>query len=262
MTFFPSRTVLLDIQGFSLHWYGMMYLFAFLLAMFLLPRLQRYRSIYYAKEEWANILSAAILGVIIGGRLGYVIIYDPLYFASSPLEIVAVWHGGMSSHGGFIGVWIALYYLFRKRNKGELLALGDISIVPIAIGIALGRIGNFINQELFGIPTDLPWGMSVPGIDALVHPTQIYAVLTNLSIASICFFNLTKTQSTSSPGRTLGLFLVLYSLSRFFLEYLRFQEFPLIDLQILLLSYGQILTIPVLLVGLYLLWKIGRHSSR
>jgi len=251
---FPSPTVALTLFGFSVHWYGLMYFAAFLLAFFLLPKLQQYRSLTLTQDDWATILSWAIVGVLVGGRLGFVLFYEPSYFLHHPLEIAAVWNGGMSSHGGFIGVVLALVYAGRRRGIA-LLALADIIVVPAAIGLALGRIGNFINGELYGTVTNLSWAVAAEGLEGLRHPAQMYAVLKDLFLAWVCLRHLLAPGSLR--GRTFALFLALYGALRFVVEYFREQPYGFIDLKIVSLSVGQLLTIPIIIVGVWLWWKLG-----
>ncbi|MBI3331962.1 prolipoprotein diacylglyceryl transferase [Candidatus Peregrinibacteria bacterium] len=252
ISFFPSRPVALELFGFAIHWYGLMYLLAFLLALFLLPRLQKERGLHLSREDWASVVSVTVLGVIIGGRLGYVLFYEPAYYSIRPLQILMVWKGGMSSHGGFLGVAIGLFY-FSWRKGLDVRRLADVIAVPVAIGLAFGRFGNFINMELYGNPTDLPWGIAIPGVEGLRHPTQIYAVLKDLLIAGLCYGHL-RAARPYHPGRTFALFLMLYGLLRFLLEYFRAQEYPLIDFVFFQLSRGQLLTLPIFLAGV-LLWR-------
>src|SRR3989344_3387466 len=256
ISFFPSRAVFLEILGFNVHWYGIMYLLAFLLALLLLPRLQKERGLHLSRDQWASIVSISILGVIIGGRLGYVLFYEPLYFLTHPLEIIAVWNGGMSSHGGFLGVCLALMF-YCRRHTIDIRLLADIAVVPVAIGLAFGRFGNFINQELYGIITTMPWGIEIPGVEGLRHPTQIYAVLKDLLIAGAAYWHLHAVRPMK-PGRTFALFLILYGILRFVVEFLRDQTHPLVDLMVLELSYGQLLTIPLLMVGIALWFWLGK----
>ena len=259
ISFFPSRAVFLEILGFNVHWYGIMYLFAFVVALLLLPRLQHERGLRFTRDQWASIVSVSVLGVILGGRLGYVLFYEPLYFLQNPQEIIAVWNGGMSSHGGFLGVLLALIF-YCRRHKMDIRLLADIAAVPVAIGLAFGRFGNFINQELYGIVTALPWGIEIPGVEGLRHPTQIYAVLKDLLIAAVSYWHL-HTVRPVRPGRTFALFLLLYGILRFLLEFLRDQTHPLVDLMVLKLSYGQLLTIPLLIFGVGLWIWLGKDSS-
>ena len=258
LSFFPSRAVFLEVGGFSVHWYGIMYLCAFILAFFLVQRLQRHRDMNLSSDEWASILSWAIIGVLVGGRIGYVLFYEPIHFLTRPWEIFAVWQGGMSSHGGFIGVCVALLWALRKVNV-SIMALADIVVVPIAIGLALGRLGNFINLELYGSATSLPWGIAIPGVEGLRHPTQLYAIAKDLLIAGVCFWHLTRTPFIA--GRTCALFLILYGILRFLIEFLRVQQYSFLDIGVMQLSRGQLLTIPVIIAGV-LLWQWSAKQSR
>lgn len=251
---FPSRTVALSLLGFGVHWYGLLYLAAFIIAWQLLPRLQHLRGLTLDRERWGTILTAGVLGVLIGGRLGFILFYAPLYFLSHPLEVFAVWQGGMASHGGFIGVAIALFYVLHRESYEMKLKIADLITVPVAIGLALGRLGNFINQELYGTPTSLPWGMSFPPALGLRHPVQLYDMMIQLSIALCCFF-LLKTQTKLRPGRVFAIFLLSYGIARFFLEIVREQQGMLYGVGQLLLSEGQWLTVPLIAIALWLWTK-------
>lgn len=250
ISLFPSRTVALELFGFAVHWYGLLYLASFLVAWFLLPRLQRYRSLSLSSDDWSTMLSAAVLGVIIGGRLGFVLFYEPQYFLSHPLEIVAVWHGGMSSHGGFLGVLIALLFVSRRKTTTEKLQIADVIMIPIALGLMLGRFGNYINQELYGTVTTLPWGIAIPGIDGLRHPTQLYAMAKDLLIAGVCFLHLRRPQH--NPGQTCALFLILYGILRTAVELFREQDYTGLSLGFWEVTRGQLLTIPIIIAGIVL----------
>lgn len=247
----------MELFGFSVHWYGIMYLLAFMTAAILLPHIQKYRKLHLTRDEWLTVLCYGIAGVIAGGRIGYVLLYEPAYFAQYPAKIFAVWEGGMASHGGFIGVAGALTIAsFIMHIPAARLA--DIVTVPAAIGLALGRLGNFINQELYGTVTTLPWAISIPGVEGLRHPLQLYDMTGSLIIAAACLWHLKKTRD-KGPGRTIAFFLILYGLMRFFLEYIREQQYPLVDLGILL-SRGQLYTLPLLLLGMFLWVGLWNHE--
>lgn len=253
---FPSRPVALELFGFEIHWYGLLYLAGFLVAAFLLPRLQKYRHLNFPRDTWLSLLSWSVVGVIGGGRLGYVFFYEPLHFASNPADVFAVWQGGMSFHGGLLGVALVLW-LWSRKNNVPLLLLADIVIVPVAIGLALGRFGNFINQELYGTVTTLPWGITFPGAEGLRHPIQLYAIGKDLLIAAVCFWYLQLTREKRHRwGCTAAAFFILYGVGRFLLEYLREQQYPLTDIAGTVLTRGQLLTLPLLFVGLGIcLWN-------
>lgn len=256
MELFPSRSVAIEILGFSIYWYGILYVAAFLLASFLLPRLQYLRRLHLSKDDWGGVLTAAIIGVLVGGRFGYVLFYRLTDFLEYPLLLLDVRSGGMASHGGFLGVAIALAWVLRTREWNERLRIADIVVVPVAIGLAFGRLGNFLNQELYGTVTSVPWGMVFPGAEGLRHPVQLYAVVKDLAIAAICFLYLRRTISSFVPGRALALFLLLYGVLRFLVEFVRDQTGVAMWGP---LSEGQMLTVPIVLAGVALWYWTARR---
>ncbi len=268
--FFPSRAIALSVGALEIHWYGIMYLLGFLIGMWLLPRLLRFRKLDLPPALRESLLLSVFLGVVLGGRLGFVLFYGGSYYIHRPLEILAVWHGGMSSHGGFIGVAIALI-LFTRRHRIDLFSLLDVLVIPIALGLALGRLGNFINGELYGTVTTLPWAMSFPQAEGLRHPVQLYAVLKDLLIAFVCFLHLRSTASHSvsslpqgergrGGGGTSALFLVMYAVLRFTLEIFREQPYGTVSVFGVLLSRGQLLTIPLFVAGIGICF-LRSHAS-
>lgn len=255
ISFFPSRIVAVSLFGFNVHWYGIMYFLAFVIAWFLVPRLQKKRGLSFSSDEWSGLLTAAVLGVIIGGRLGFVLFYEPAYFLANPLKILAVWEGGMASHGGFLGVAIAMWFQLRGKGMDTFFRVADVVTMPIAIGLMLGRLGNFINLELYGTVTDIPWAIAIPGVEGLRHPTQIYAMIKDAFLAGVCFWHLSGFKSVK-PGITFSMFLMLYGVLRFIVEIYRDQTN--VDMYGVL-SEGQVLTIPLFLTGLGLfLWILKR----
>jgi len=259
MQFFPTRQIFFAAGPIAVHWYGVMYLLAFLFAWFAIPRLARMKGYAFTAEDTGDLLFAGILGTIIGGRFGYVLFYAPEYFGEHPFEILMLWKGGMSSHGGMIGVAIAVILQHRRMNGAlSLWQLGDLLAIPIAIGLALGRLGNFINLELYGPITTMPWGIIVPGVEGIRHPTQIYAMAKDLMIAGICtwsFFHVRK------HGITLGFFFALYGILRFIIEYIRIETAQGFDLDFIYMTRGQLLTIPVFAIGALILWKKSRNRG-
>jgi phosphatidylglycerol:prolipoprotein diacylglycerol transferase len=260
MEFFPSRTVALDILGFSIHWYGLLYLTGFLIAAWILPILGKYRGIPLTRDKWMELLSWAIVGVIGGGRLGYILFYEPSYYLANPLKLLAVWEGGMSFHGGLIGVLIVLWF-FCKRHRISFLQLADVAVVPVAIGLMLGRFGNFLNQELYGTVTTLPWGMHFDGVEGLRHPTQLYAMIKDATIASLCYWHLRSTANSKIVGKTGALFLMLYGTLRFLIEFLRVPTDPPFDFGAFILTRGQALSLPMLVAGAILWFVLSRQAT-
>lgn len=257
ISFLPSRAIALSVGSLQIHWYGLLYLLAFLIGMWLLPRLLKYRKLVLSAAQKESLLLAVFLGVLLGGRLGFILFYGGSYYVQHPWEILAVWHGGMSSHGGFIGVLLALL-LYCRKERINFFALADVLVVPVAIGLALGRLGNFINGELYGSVTTLPLGIHFPGVDGLRHPTQLYAILKDLLIAVVCFLHL---QSSHAVGRTCGLFLILYAILRFIVEIFRDQPYGYTSALGLMFSRGQLLTIPLFVVGVWLWYRSRRMKN-
>lgn len=254
MQFFPTRAIALSIGPLSIHWYGLMYLLAFVIGMWLLPRLQNYRGLSLDAKQRESLVLHVFFGVLVGGRLGFVLFYDLPNMLAHPAQIFAVWQGGMSSHGGIIGVTLMLLWFVRK-NGISLLKLTDVLMVPVAIGLALGRVGNYINLELYGTVTTLPWGMAIPGVEGLRHPTQIYAIIKDLAITTVCFLQLKRSHGMeSAAGKTTAIFLMMYGVLRCIVEYFRDQApYGYFDLAGVPVSRGQLLTVPVFALGV-LLW--------
>lgn len=263
MSLFPSRAVALSVGPISIHWYGVMYALAFVLGIWLLKRLSGKRGIALSSAQTDAFLLSTFLGVLLGGRLGFVLFYGSAAYLQHPLRILMVWEGGMSSHGGFIGVIFAVI-LFARRHKIPLLALTDVMVVPVAIGLALGRVGNLINGELYGTITTLPWGMYFPGVEGLRHPTQLYAVAKDLFIALICAIHLHRTRRSFRPGMTSAIFLILYGILRFIVELFREQPYGYVSMLGWQLSRGQAYTLPILALGIGLLlvvWRGGKSPE-
>lgn len=249
--------VAVNLFGFPVYWYGILYLASFILAAFLLPRLQRLRSLRLSKGEWSDILTWTVVGVLLGGRVGYVLFYRFSDFLGNPFMLFDVRSGGMASHGGFLGVTLALLWVMRKRAWDQKLSIADVAVVPVAIGLAFGRFGNFLNQELYGTVTTLPWGMRFDGVSGLRHPTQFYAMGKDFVIAAVCCVYLRFTSERFVPGRAVALFLVLYGVLRFTVEIFRDQTGVAMYGP---LSEGQLLTIPVFVAGAAMWYSRARLS--
>jgi len=241
----------IELWGFKIRWYGVMYLLSFigtyLVARYLL-RTKRFIQMHITEAELSDLYFSLILGVILGGRLGYVLFYNFSYYIYHPFSVFAVWEGGMSLHGGLIGVLFAAWLFVRKRNVAlyDLLALLAI-VTPI--GISLGRIGNFINGELYGYPSNVAWCMVFPTVSLCRHPTQIYHfLLEGLTLLAIMW--IAKNYASITNKMLCGIFLLSYGALRFFVEFFKESERFLG-----LITMSQILCIPMILIGLWLVWK-------
>lgn len=259
--------VALDLSGLGLplqiHWYGLTYLVAFGLFLFLAAR--RVRLPWFAEAGWTrrdveDLLFYGVLGVVIGGRLGYALFYKPGYYASHPLEVFAVWKGGMSFHGGLIGVVFAMA-LFARMRQRSFWAVTDLIAPCVPTGLASGRLGNFINGELWGRFADpsLPWGMVFPqsGSSLPRHPSQIYQfLLEGLLLFVLLWWYARRPRGV---GQVSGAFLVGYGVFRFTAEYFREPD-SFLGLLALNMSMGQWLCVPMVAVGAWL-WVRGRSSA-
>ncbi len=250
--------IFLKLGPVAIHWYGVMYLVAFV-AAFLLGRYRMKKQPWLTLEtkEFDDILFYGVLGVIVGGRLGYVLFYKPLDYINNPLQIFYVWEGGMSFHGGLIGVLIAVAIFCFNRNK-NWLTLMDFIAPLIPTGLAAGRLGNFINSELWGRATDLPVGMVFPLVDNVSrHPSQLYEFFLE---GVVLFIIIWWASSVRRPvGVISALFLMVYGILRFLVEYAREPD-QYLGFLLMGLTMGQILCIPMMIAGLIMFfWAYRRR---
>lgn len=252
--------VAIHIGPLAVHWYGLMYLLAFM--QFLWLGKLRVRTL--SRPGWDDkmmddLLFYGIFGVVLGGRLGEVLFYNPSYYLSRPLEILAVWQGGMSFHGGFLGVLVAMA-LFARQHKLTWLQLMDFIAPLVPLGLGAGRIGNFINAELWGRPTNAAWGMVFPNVDDLPrHPSQLYEfVLEGLALFALMWLYSRKPRPV---GAVSGLFLIGYGSFRFVVEYTRNPDDGIFGLMSFGISMGQWLSLPMVIVGLMLIIWGQRKSA-
>lgn len=256
------------VFGWPIHWYGLMYLTAFGLFMFLGNRMVN--KPWNAARGWTrrdidDLLFYGVLGVVLGGRLGYVFFYKPSYYLSHPLEIFAVWEGGMAFHGGLLGVIAALAF-FAWRRGFNFFEVGDIVAPCVPTGLAAGRLGNFINGELWGRPADpgLPWAMIFPqaqdgGIPR--HPSQIYQFLGEGVLLFIVLWLFAR--KPRPMAAVSGLFLAGYGVARFVVEYFREPDsFLKLEDQPLHLSQGQWLSLPMIVFGIAMMVWAYRRAAR
>jgi phosphatidylglycerol:prolipoprotein diacylglycerol transferase len=248
----------------QIHWYGLTYLVAFGLFLWLAARRVRYPWLAdagWTRRDVEDLLFYGVVGVILGGRLGYALFYKPGYYAAHPLEVLAVWQGGMSFHGGLLGV-LAAMALFARRRGRSFLQVTDVIAPCVPTGLASGRIGNFINGELWGRAADpsLPWAMVFPqsGSDTPRHPSQLYQFgLEGLLLFVLLWWYASKPRPT---GQVSGAFLIGYGLFRFIAEFFREPD-SFLGLRAFDLSQGQWLSLPMIAAGIWMWLWAGRAKS-
>lgn len=245
--------VALDLGVLVIRWYALAFIVGLLAGWAYMVWLLRRPPAVMTKEQVGDFFSWAIVGVILGGRLGFVTFYQPAYFLENPAQIFAVWNGGMSFHGGLLGV-VAAIILYGLRHKVNVLALGDLVAAAAPIGLFLGRLANFVNGELYGRATDVPWAIVFPGGgDVGRHPSQLYeAGLEGLVLFVVLLILARMTRARFRPGLITGVFFIGYGASRTFVEFFRQPDSYVGDGGFLFwdITMGQLLSVPIAVAGI------------
>ncbi|MDM7457880.1 MAG: prolipoprotein diacylglyceryl transferase [Paracoccus sp. (in: a-proteobacteria)] len=274
-------TIQLGGLSLSLRWYALAYIVGLVLGWRLIVVMMRRPALWggtapTGPDRVDDLLTWVVLGVILGGRLGFVLFYDPAFYLANPAQIPMVWQGGMSFHGGFAGVIVASW-IWARRNHVPLLGLADAMAVVAPIGIFFGRLANFINAELWGRPTDLPWGVVFPGAAAqdcpgvigpcARHPSQLYEAGLEGLLLGLVLWVLVRRGGLRKPGLAFGVFLAGYGLARIFVEIFRVADAQFITPDNPLghvafgLSMGQLLSLPMVVIGAILIWRAQRRPA-
>jgi len=254
--------VALSLGFFQIKWYSLAYIAGILIGWWYLLKLLDQPGAPMARRHADDFVFYATLGILIGGRLGYAIFYDPAMFRH-PVDVLKLWQGGMSFHGGAVGVSAAIFFLARK-NGLSWLRIHDYIACCVPFGLFFGRIANFVNGELWGRPTDVPWAIIFPGTGDGIprHPSQLYeAGLEGIILFAILWFAFWKTKARYEPGKLVGIFLIGYGLARFTLEFFRQPDIQLGTMP-WGLTMGQTLTVPMLLGGAWLVWTAKGRRVR
>ncbi len=270
-------------REFALRWYAMAYLAGLLIGWRVIVALMRRPGLWggtapMRPEKVEELLTWVVVGVILGGRLGFVLFYEPAWYLANPRQIIKVWQGGMSFHGGFLGVVLAAW-AYARRNGIAPLRLADALAIAAPVGLFLGRIANFINAELWGRPTTAPWGVifpgeaaqDCPGVEGLCarHPSQLYEAGLEGLLLGLVLFLLVRRGGLARPGLALGVFLSGYGLSRFVVEFFRQADAQFVTPgnpwghvlggPVWGITMGQLLSLPMIAVGLgFALWALRR----
>jgi phosphatidylglycerol---prolipoprotein diacylglyceryl transferase len=259
--------VALQIGPLAIKWYGLAYIAGLLLGWLYIKRLLAEPQLWAGNQsplsatKVDDLLIYMTVGVLLGGRLGYVLFYEPRYFLTHPLSIPAVWMGGMAFHGGLLGSILAIVY-FARRNKADVWSMLDVCAAATPIGLFFGRLANFINGELVGRPTNVPWAMIFPGSDGLErHPSQLYeAFLEGAVLFAVLWWLTYRTQALRRPGTVAGTFMLGYGLARSFCELFREPD-PGHVLTFGPLTAGIIYSLPMIAIGLWMLREAAKRPA-
>ena len=250
--------VAFQIMSFEIRWYSLAYIAGIIIGWLLCKKILIQKS--DINEKFDDYITYSVIGMIIGGRLGYIIFYNFSYYINNFFDIFKVWEGGMSFHGGLIGIIIASILFTKKHNQDSFLYMDLVSLVA-PIGIFFGRLANFINSELYGTPTDIPWAVTFIQVDNLSrHPSQLYEAILEGIILFIILMYFKNKDYLKKPGLISGLFLIFYSIFRFFIEFVRVPDEQLGHL-IFELSMGQIISLIFFVIGIILFYLKNENKQ-
>ena len=252
----------------EIRWYSLMFIIGFGIGYKIVERMWRRESI---NPKWIDpLLYYTLIGTVVGARLGHCLFYDPGYYLSHPIEILKVWEGGLASHGGVLGIIVAIYFYSKYVSRQSMLWTFDKLVVPTGLVSALIRIGNLINHEVYGLPTDRPWGFrfienlhawrqgAEPIFSAPSHPTQIYEAVCYLLTFVLCMWLYFKKDAWKKEGLIFGIFMICIFTARFFIEFLKNNQE---DFEAAMpINMGQCLSIPFIVTGIYFVVRAWRRS--
>ena len=250
--------ILFDLGPFQVRYYGLLFAAGFMISFYIVSYF--YKRAGLAVEEVDKLTIYTIIGAVLGARFGHVFFYEWGYYSAHPSEILMVWHGGLASHGGAIGILIAIYFYSRKYKRNYLWTMDRI-VVPTALTGGLIRIGNLMNSEIYGTQTDLPWGFVFKNNGEMLpmHPTQIYEALSYFISFGILWTVYQKDDGKSPRGKLFGVFLILIFGVRFFIEFIKYHQSTWLS-ENSFLNMGQLLSIPLVIAGFYFWWSSSKKS--
>ena len=236
--------VILNAGPLQIRWYGLMYVISFIFIYYIISYLVKRKKVKLTQKdvEWFMIIET--IALLFGARLFEVLVYSPSYYFANPAKIIAIWEGGLSFHGGLLGMVIAAYF-FCRAKKVKLLQIADLMVIPMGIALMLGRIGNFINGELYGTVTNVPWCFKFPSASGCRHPSQIYEAGKNFLIFAVLW---SIKDRKEKPGFFFAVFLIMYGILRFLIEFVREPE-----VMVGFLTIGQGLCLLMIIAGAGLL---------
>ena len=253
----------IPVWGREIRWYALAFVAGLILASWILSKMWKHEKL---NSEWLDKLFIYIVvALIIGLRLGHILFYDPISYLKNPLEIFAIWHGGLASHGGAIGILVGVWIYSKRVTRKNMLWTLDRLVVPVGFVAALVRLGNLMNHEIYGHPTDVPWAFRFienithvqagypPIFSPPSHPTQLYEASVYIFTAFLCLWMYWKREDHKYPGLIFGIFLICVFLSRFFIEFLK--EVQASFENNMILDMGQILSIPFIIAGIWFAYK-------
>ena len=241
MFYHNINPTLIKIGELEIRYYGLIFLFGIILSYFLTIYLAKKSELKIQKNQISDLIFYLIIGIVLFSRLFYVLIYNLKYYLTYPYEIIAIWHGGLSFHGGLVGA-IIVGYIYCKKKGLNFYKIADIMVIPAALALSFGRIANFINGELVGRITDVPWAVKFPNYEGFRHPSQLYEAAKNLAIFFILYFM--KIKNKIKDGLIFWSFIILYASLRFFIEFFREPDFLVYNL-----TPGQLLCLIMFVIG-------------
>ncbi len=261
--------VIFSIGPREIRWYALMFIIGFAIGYKIVEQMWKRENI---NPKWLDpLLYYTLFGTIIGARLGHCLFYAPEYYLSHPIEILKVWEGGLASHGGVLGIIIAIYFYSKKVTHKSMLWTFDKLVTPTGLVAALIRLGNLMNHEVYGHPTDLPWGFrfiknlhtwrqgAEPIFSAPSHPTQLYEAICYLITFALCMWLYFKKDAWKKEGLIFGIFMICIFTSRFFIEFLKNDQEAFEES--MALNMGQLLSIPFVLMGAYFVWRALKKGA-
>jgi len=243
--------VLLNLGPFEIRYYGLFFVAGILLSYWLMGKFLKERNIDLGKDGLSEFIFYQVVGAVLGARIGSILSAPDLYL-SNPLQVFALWQGGLAFHGGLIGMIISGYIFARKKNVA-FMQLADLIVIPAALALSLGRIGNFTNGEFYGTITTLPWSVHFAGVEGFRHPVQIYESIKNLALFGLLWWMRGKKLPT---GTLFWTFITGYGLLRFWLEF--YKDLPPLLWQ---LTWGQVWSIPMIVLGSYMLIRLWKRKD-